>query len=779
MLKIDVEGMQSAVNAKIGSATTLLRQARNSAASVTVPSGFLRAGDIRSLPSKIMGVSESLLGISVSVSSVTTGFAQSESRNKSLINSLMYNNDSILKSIASKSSITNFVYSIISGESAKTVGSYFDYVGAKVSNAYENSPLKPVGDFLVSTGASVGNMAISALKGIADFGQGIVRAGTMIGAGVATLGTGIYDIITGGEATKQMWDSVMGFVAEDFVGSAYNEFYKNNVIGKWLDENAFDAFKSDGIISKVVQGVGFISGVVLSTVATAGVAGVAIGAGSAAAAGISAGFAGAASFGNTTGEFWGDKRDEVWSGIKKAYDNGDISKELYDTYIYISNNKNLLQIEADYRAGKITEQEYELIKNMRDTLNLWKTPDNLINGIKYGIANGAWEGLQWYLGGAVINNLSKAPARVALDSLFNAADTPTRALMENLITGKNFEQAWNEQGGWSSLITNLGIGFVGSFGGEFFNTHDAAKVKNRILSKAIENSNNLDSILEEMRKASGEYGINQGLFRKIDVKNEMKQELIESFNMSAKDTAKLMKYLDSPGACSYSSIANIIATTFANAPEEFEKRFGYSLYKQLPDGTYTLNDARMLADIYFGINHVDNGGKLFETNEFGQNVFTENSIKKIKGVTKGFEDQQYLTGAQTVMEYNKILNDWLKSKDIDDLQIKMRYIIGRNVNITDDTIEYVKNKVTEELKKGNGVVINAWGTKDGPINYIEYPDNNLGRKNVMNSGAHATMITGITNDGFILSCWGKRTLIQFENLKIPNCFSIQVLEIKR
>ena len=138
-------------------------------------------------------------------------------------------------------------------------------------------------------------------------------------------------------------------------------------------------------------------------------------------------------------------------------------------------------IENDFKNGNITKEEYEQIKQIRELPEDWTTLENGLKGLGYGISNGIWEGIQWYVGSklavSVINKTSQvanSAIRVGGDTIFNALDTPFRTTTEALASGKDWEQIWIEQGGWKSVLSNAGIGLVGSAGGEVTNI---AKIK--------------------------------------------------------------------------------------------------------------------------------------------------------------------------------------------------------------------------------------------------------------------------------------------------------------
>ncbi|HOZ88908.1 MAG TPA: hypothetical protein PK737_01555, partial [Bacilli bacterium] len=137
-----------------------------------------------------------------------------------------------------------------------------------------------------SIGASIANLLISITKGLCQFIETLIDLIAMIGTGVASIFTGLYDAyqaingaITGEEwssSTKAMWKGVMGFVAEDHVGNVVADMYKDTAFGQWLDNNAYSPFKSDGMACKIGSGIGYVTGIIILTIVTVGAGGAAV-----------------------------------------------------------------------------------------------------------------------------------------------------------------------------------------------------------------------------------------------------------------------------------------------------------------------------------------------------------------------------------------------------------------------------------------------------------------------------------------------------------------------
>lgn len=469
-----------------------------------------------------------------------------------------------------------------------------------------------------------------------------------------------------------------------------------------------------------------------------------------------------AGFGKATQEKWGEMRDSSWVGIQEMYQKGEITRDQMNTFIAIRNltNEEWLQIKEDYLKGNISKEEFEQIKQIREMPEDWTTLENGAKGLLYGAGTGVWEGLQWYLGGKLTgwsfkgSKVLTSAARVSVDTVFNAMDTLYRALLDSSVTGNTLEESWNSQGGWNSVLTNVGIGLIGSIGGEIFDN---------ISKNDLMKIDDIDEFWKANRNGTKSYGVDQGIcgkLRKTDKEYyfEIKNKIMNKYNMSAKDAAKFMDFIDSEGACTYAEAAGNIIDEFRKKPKEFEKKFGFPLYRTNSAGEVVTNEAELLADMYYITNHKKNGGELFETTNSGKNAFTGKSAL----------EQKFM--ANFNMTEQKALNSYLKNKGI---ECRQKYICRILPYYDTGYIEDVKNKIKESLAKGDKLSMASIGTLNCPIHFMDKENNIL--LLTMKNGAHATQVTGICDDGIIVSTWGKKGLIKFEDFENANKCNFQVI----
>lgn len=370
-------------------------------------------------------------------------------------------------------SVSNFVTSAVSsvGNVFKKAGEVIKDTGAKVANYVTSAASKvasffsSVGEFvwtgIKKVGASIANVAIGLIQGLSEFVEAIVDTVAIIGTAVASIFTGLWDLgqwihgkITGNEdwnsATKAMWGGVMDFVATTHVKDAFRGFYENTAVGKWLDANAFEWFKSTGAVYQVANGIGYVAGVVILTIVTFGAGGAAVGAGSAA--------TGAATTAVTAGQ------TAIIAGT------------------------------AGFGRGAETA---------------WSQGATLGEGLLYGGLNAGWEGLQFYVGAKIgapggygdqiasrllsqgasagTRALVTSGTRIVLDSVDGGLEGFVQPLLQAVYADGYYDDAGNyieftdqdgvftragalfdDMGGWKNVAIQTAIGGGGSALGEAF-----------------------------------------------------------------------------------------------------------------------------------------------------------------------------------------------------------------------------------------------------------------------------------------------------------------------
>lgn len=454
-MKCNVEGLTYDVIPDLEKCVDKLKSVKTSVSGLSAPEGFCYSADLSNLPNQIEGIISQVESASSWISQKASALSSAENANKSVLSIIGGTIDATLK------------FGILGGATYLADQGVFGSTGKKIAHTIKKA------------GATVANGAISVIKGVAQFGEAIVDTAAIVGTAIETPFTALEDGVkyaytkaTGGDtsnlksSTGQLWKNTMSFVSNDYVENTYNKFYEDTSVGQTLDNYAYAPFKSDGTGSKILSGVGYVTGVAVATVATAGVAGAAIGASQAA---VGAGVAATAAFGKYTGERWGSQKEEFES-IKGL------------------SNEQWSQMQSEYEKGNISKADFERMQEIRNSDD-WRTAENAVKGMAYGAANAAWEGAQWYTGAKLAgftpteSVLKNAIIRIGADTTINAADPLYRAGVDSLTSDKSYAQAFEEQGGIGSVFTSAAVGAVSSAGGEILTGVNRIKNQGEISSE--------------------------------------------------------------------------------------------------------------------------------------------------------------------------------------------------------------------------------------------------------------------------------------------------------
>ena len=205
------------------------------------------------------------------------------------INSIRTQQISVLAYSGNENAIKEFLASLSRKE--------FDTLDFEPLKDYITVDVK-AGKVLNSAGATLLTLGSGFVEGVLDFVETGADLIVIVGTGVASIFTGIYDLFTGNHVTSDMWDETKAKVSEKVVESAFDSFYANTTVGRYMKDNAygFDTVRSVG------KGVGYAAGVIAVSAITGG-----LGAGattiSATNLAVTAGVMG---FSNGTEEAWAD-----------------------------------------------------------------------------------------------------------------------------------------------------------------------------------------------------------------------------------------------------------------------------------------------------------------------------------------------------------------------------------------------------------------------------------------------------------------------------------------
>ncbi len=289
----------------------------------------------------------------------------------------------------------------------------YDSVESPVGNTLLNG-LAWFGEQVVKTYASIANTVVGLVQGLLEFGEALIDTAAIIGT---ALNTPIYALFDGinwlgsklfgyefHSQTMAVWGQTMDFVSTKYVSDAFDDFHQNNAIGKALDEYAYAPFKSTGAAYKVADGVGYVGGIILLSLATAGIGGAATAGTGATAAGTSAS-----------------------ASTLATLNLGHVAT------VEITKQSVM-------NAGIATFAGFG-----RNTQNAWADGASLGEGLAYGGAMAAWEGGEMFLGSAINGlkftglsgvggQLLTTGAHVTLDSIDSASSSFINPLMQMIYT---------------------------------------------------------------------------------------------------------------------------------------------------------------------------------------------------------------------------------------------------------------------------------------------------------------------------------------------------------
>lgn len=346
-------------------------------------------------------------------------------------------------------------------------------------------------NFSTRTAATGANLVIGFGKGLLSFGEALLDTGAMIVGGAISLVAGIGEGIFTGDwsfsSAKSIWKDTKALTSTNYVNKLSDTFY-NSKAGKWLDNNAYSWGKSDGIGCQISQGLGYMTGVVLTGGAVGGFAGVST-------VVSTSMVAATAGVGKYTTEEWNKNTININGS------NGTDSLTVdYDKFREIqkldAGQSTVINREYYDENGNKKVQQYSVVSNgdgtysMADAYGNSYTIDkdggmvesNDLKGLGIGTIKGVWEGLQYGIGmkigtaeftkmtGSIANPILKKVAvsgtRVGLDSLTGAAEVPFQSGVDSLFNNKSYSQAWNDAGGWEAVGSQTLIAGIGSTVGE-------------------------------------------------------------------------------------------------------------------------------------------------------------------------------------------------------------------------------------------------------------------------------------------------------------------------
>ena len=297
---------------------------------------------------------------------------------------------------------------------------------------------------------------------------------------------------------------------------------------------------------------------------------------------------------------------------------------------------------------------------------------------------------------------------------------------------------------------------------------------NRLVSEKL---SLIKNTFENMNKFEGYYGIDQGIAKKhikIDTVNQkkigdpeyfrIKEKLHNKYGMTYSDASKLITGFDNEGACSYAAFGNEIAAYYLNKPQMFEKDFGYPLYTKV-DGQEVFNSLELMTDLYMYMNDKANGGKLLAKDEFGRFYLTNDAISSEVDIfgrnILDASDQVYLANSRDGQN-NTVISNFLKSKNENfsyDSSIVMRN--SGNSSSSKLSKQSIREIAENEVLKGRTLQLDTFAVNNNIMHFYDLKSSEI---YIQSDKGHAIFVTDITDDGLMVSSWGRKFLVTYDDL---------------
>lgn len=330
---------------------------------------------------------------------------------------------------------------------------------------------------------------------------------------------------------------------------------------------------------------------------------------------------------------------------------------------------------------------------------------------------------------------------------------------------------------------------------ELEHLHNDLKIEyNKLLldnvSMAKEKLNKLESFFEDNNTKLNEdisfynYGVDQGIIKRnyqiiqeydssgrLVIKRQasadyirVKETIAKRYNMDYNTTAKVMAGVDSVGACSYAATANEIFASYIGKEQQFFNDFGFSMYV-VENGKKRLNSMELLTDMYICQNMQENGGNLLIRTLDGKIEINPSSISSISDAggrhNLSGKNQEYMSGSWGISEAK--IDKYLKSKN-PNLEYKSKIVCN---NFSGGVVEKdeLKKIISTEINNGKIITLDIF-TRRNEINMYNMSGGiNVSTKSWNEGGGHAIFVTGLNDQGVIVSSWGAKYLIPYSDLR--------------
>ena len=239
--------------------------------------------------------------------------------------------------------------------------------------------------------------------------------------------------------------------------------------------------------------------------------------------------------------------------------------------------------------------------------------------------------------------------------------------------------------------------------------------------------------------------------------------IMEKYGLTQKEASIILSATDNTGACSYAEFCNEIFVSYQGKSDLFEKDFGFPMYTEYA-GEVKPNYAQLIADLYAFANSSENGGNLLKRKFDGTHKLNthsmSNEVDALGRTLLNSDKQRYIS---TSFGQNKaVINKYLKSNGGKTDYISTLLVpLSKRVNSND--MNNIASRVSNGILDGRQYSLGVYVKGNGTIRFKSLDPSRVG-DSFMNSGGHAIYVTGVTNEGFVVSSWGYKYLVSFDEL---------------
>ena len=246
----------------------------------------------------------------------------------------------------------------------------------------------------------------------------------------------------------------------------------------------------------------------------------------------------------------------------------------------------------------------------------------------------------------------------------------------------------------------------------------------------------------------------------------LRNKIKSQYGLTTGEASVLLLSVDDAGACTYAAVCNEIFDSFKNDEEAFEKAFGFPMYVQGKAGD-VLNSEELLADIYVKVNSSSQDSILLKQNDGSYTLNRRKMSRKLDPMGRKMPDvDKYQTYLGTSRGQNvKAINEYLKDKGLT-YSSRTYDHFSKEFDLKDNDVVNLVKKVDDMRSEGYEFSLAIYGNGTD-IRMVPY-NRKLRIESTKDFGTdsgHALYVAGTTKTGFIVSSWGNKYLVPFEDLQ--------------